>query len=145
MTRSAVSISWYLSSPAKPMKARLIRPAVTMAMAVPRKWNRYVGAFDPLANAGEEHQHQREADGAAGAEEQRFDEVVLVGDVEQRYAEHRAVGGDQRQVDAQHLMQHRAGLLDHHLGELDDGGDGDDEGQRAQVFQPERRSAGSGR
>jgi hypothetical protein len=56
-------------------------------------------------------------------------------DVEQRHAEHRAVGGDQRQVDAQHLVQHRAGLLDHQFGELHDGGDGDDEGQRAQVFE----------
>ena len=28
---------WYLSRPAKPMKARLIKPAVTMAMATPRK------------------------------------------------------------------------------------------------------------
>jgi hypothetical protein len=40
-----------------------------------------------------------------------------------------------RQIDAQHLMQYRAGLLDHQFGELDDGGDGDDEGQGAQVFQ----------
>jgi len=32
-------------------------------------------------------------------------------------------------------VQQRAGLLDCQLGELHDGGDGDDEGQGAQVFQ----------
>jgi hypothetical protein len=31
-----------------------------------------------------------------------------------------------------------AGLLDHHLGELDNGGNGDYERQRAQVLEPER-------
>jgi hypothetical protein len=60
-----------------------------------------------------------------------------VGDVEQRHAEHRAVGGDQRQVDAQHLVQQRAGLLDDQFGELHDRGDHDDEGQRAQVAEIE--------
>jgi hypothetical protein len=75
---------------------------------------------------------------AAGTEKQRLDKIMLVGDIQQRHAEHRAVGGDQRQVDAEHLVQQRAGLLDHHLGELHDGGDGDDERQRAQVLEPER-------
>jgi hypothetical protein len=131
---------WYLSRPAKPMKASAIRPAVTMAMAEPRKCTPDVGALDALADAGEEDQHQRETDGAAGAEEQRFDKVVAVGDVEQRHAEHGTIGGDQRQVDAQRLLQGRRGLGDDHFGQLDDGGDGDDEGQRAQVLQPEGQS-----
>jgi hypothetical protein len=64
------------------MKARLIRPAVTIAIAVPWKWG-HVGALDPLADAGKENQHQREADGTAGTEQQRLDEIMLVGDVQQ--------------------------------------------------------------
>jgi hypothetical protein len=59
--------------------------------------------------------------------------------VEQRHAEHGAVGGDQRQVDAEHLMQQRAGLLDHQLGQLHDGGDGDDEAERA-TDSPDRKA-----
>src|SRR5574343_2018436 len=71
---------------------------------------RDIGALDAFADAGEQDQYQREADRTAGAEEQRLDEVVAVGDVEQRHAEHGAVGGDQRQVDAQCLLQRRRGL-----------------------------------
>ncbi|MPM63973.1 hypothetical protein SDC9_110858 [bioreactor metagenome] len=100
--------------------------------------DRHVGAFDAFADAGEEDQYQREADGAAGTEEQRINEVVVVRNVEQRHAEHGAVGGDQRQVDAQRLLQRRRGLGDDHFGQLDDGRDGDDEGQRAQVLQAKR-------
>ena len=96
---------------------------------------RHVTGIEPLADAGEQDQHQREADRAAGTEEQRFDEVVLLLHVEQRNPQHRAVGGDQRQIDAQHLVQHRAGLVDEHLGKLDDPGDHHDERQRAQVEQ----------
>jgi hypothetical protein len=51
--------------------------------------------------------------------------------VEQRDAEHRAVGGDQRQVDAERLIEAGAGLLHHQLDELNDGGDDQDEGQDA--------------
>ena len=63
---------------------------------------------------------------------------MLVGDVQQRHTEDRAVGRDQRQVDAEHLMQYRARFLDDHLGHLHDRCDGDDEGQRAQILQAER-------
>jgi ABC-type Zn2+ transport system substrate-binding protein/surface adhesin len=52
---------WYLSRPAKPMKARAIKPAVTIAMADAAEINRHVGALNPLANAGEKNQYQREA------------------------------------------------------------------------------------
>jgi hypothetical protein len=59
--------------------------------------------------------------------------------VDQGQAEHRAVGRDQRQVDAECLVERRRHLVDHRFGELDDGGDDQDEGQDAQVAQAERR------
>ncbi len=95
----------------------------------------HVGAFHAFADAGEQDQGEGEADGAAETEEQGFDEVVLESYIEQRHAENRAVGGDQGQVDAQYLMQQRTGFLDDQLGQLNDGGDGDDERQGAQIFQ----------
>ncbi len=128
---------WYLSRPAKPMKARAIRPAVTMAMATPRK---YTGTSAPSMRSrmpANRISTSEKPNALPAAEEQRFNKVVAVGDIEQRHAEHGAVGGDQRQVDAERLLQGRRGLGDDHFGQLDDGRDGDDEGQRAQVFQPE--------
>jgi predicted amidohydrolase YtcJ len=49
--------------------------------------------------------------------------------VQQHNAEHRAVGGDQRQVDAQGGIQGGHGLLEEHLDELDQRGDDQDESQ----------------
>ena len=96
-------------------------------------WN--VGRFEALANAGKQNQRQRESDSAASAEQQRLKEVVAQADVQQRDAEHGAIGGDQRQVDAQYLMQQGTGLLDHQFRKLHDRGNRYDEGQGAQVFE----------
>jgi hypothetical protein len=63
--------------------------------------------------------------------------VLLLG-IEQGHTEYRAVGGDQRQEDAQYLVQHRAGLVHDRFGELHHHGDHQDEGDGAQVFQAER-------
>ena len=67
------------------------------------------------------------------AEKQRFHEIVFRLYVEQRDAQHRAVGGNQRQIDAQHLIQLAAGLLDDHFCELHDAGNHHDEGQRGEI------------
>ena len=50
--------------------------------------------------------------------------------VEQRHAEHRAVGGDQWQEDAQQAIQRRAGFTHDHFGKLHHHGDDQDKGQR---------------
>ncbi len=65
-------------------------------------------------------------------------EVIAEVDVKQRYAQHRTVGGDQRQEDAQQAVECRAGLAHHHLGELNDDGDHQNEGERAQIHQIQR-------
>src|SRR5574337_52286 len=96
-----------------------------------------VGALQALPDPGEEDQRQGEANGTAEAEQQGLHQVVAQPHVEQGNAQHRAVGGDEGQVNPQHLMQHRAGLLDHQFGELHDGCDHHDEGQGAQIAQVE--------
>jgi hypothetical protein len=125
----------YRINPAKPMNARLINPAVIMAMLTPWNGFGYVGSLQPLTHRGEQHQHQRETERTAQAIEQRFEKIVLLLHIQQGNAQHGAVGGDQGQVDAQHAEQHRRGLLDEHLGETDDAGDHHDEGQGAQIRQ----------
>ncbi len=49
------------TSPAKPMKASDIRPAVTRAMALPWKGSGTSATVHPLADGGEQGEHQREA------------------------------------------------------------------------------------
>jgi hypothetical protein len=124
------------------MKARLIRPAVIMAMLTPRKGSRDVRRLQAFAHGGEQDQHQGEAEAPPRPKSRDSTKAVLLLDIEQGHAQHRAVGGDQRQVDAQHAEQHRRGLLDEHLGEADDGGDHHDEGQGAQVGQVRAQQVG---
>ncbi|MCY1444215.1 hypothetical protein D9M71_606740 [compost metagenome] len=68
-----------------------------------------------------------------------LDEAVfgLVG-VDQGDAEDDAVGGDQRQEDAQHAIKQGAALLHQHLGELHHHGDHQDEADGAQELQVQR-------
>ena len=99
----------------------------------------HVGTINPFANGGEKNQHQRKADGIGGAEEQRFDKIVPVGNVQQRHAQHRAIGRNQRQINTQDAVEQRTGFLDHHFRQLDNRGDGDDERDRAQIAQVEGR------
>jgi hypothetical protein len=76
-TRSlSTSISALSTSPAKPMKASDISPAVTRAMAGPER-HRHIRHRDALAHRGEQGQHQGEADRGAEAVDPRFDEAVL--------------------------------------------------------------------
>ncbi len=94
-----------------------------------------VGHVHTLANGGEEHQHQGETHRGTETVQGRFHEVVLLLGIKQGHTQHRAVGGDQRQEDAQHLVEHRAGLVHHHFGELHHHGDHQDEGDGAHVLQ----------
>ena len=58
--------------------------------------------------------------------------VAFVG-LKERQPQDGAVGGDQRQEDAQRPKQRRAHLLDEHLHQLHRGGDDGDEGDQLQV------------
>src|SRR5487761_1954431 len=94
---------------------------------------RYVGSFQPFPDAGEQDEHHRKTDGSTHAEEQRLQEIVVLLEIEERYAEHSTIGRDKRKIDAQNLVQHGAHLSHHHFGELHDPGDDDDEGNRGQI------------
>ena len=74
-------------------------------------------------------QHQRESGRGAEAVQRRLQEAVVRLHVEQCHAEYRAVGCDQGQEDAQHLVEHGAGLVHDHLGELHDHGNDQDKTQ----------------
>jgi len=91
-----------------------------------------------LAQAGEQQQHQREAERRTKAVQQAVHEIEFLLHIQQRHTQHSAVGGDQRQVDAEHLIQARAGLADDHFGELHGTGDDQNERQDAQVFDAQR-------
>ncbi|SYL73577.1 Uncharacterised protein [Klebsiella pneumoniae] len=54
-------------------------------------------------------------------------------DVQQRDAEYRTVGGDQRQEDPEQPVERRAGFPHHHFGELHHHGDHQDKAQCAQI------------
>jgi len=92
-----------------------------------------------FAQAGKDQQHQREAKGGAKTIDQALEKTHLLLDGEQRQAEHRAVGGDQRQVDAERLIQRRRRFLDDHLDELHGRRDDQDEGENPQIAEIERR------
>ncbi|MNY68810.1 hypothetical protein D3C86_2066360 [compost metagenome] len=59
-------------------------------------------------------------------------------DVEQRHAENRAVGGNQRQENTEQAIQRRAGFAHHHFRKLHHKGNHQDKSQRAQIGQAER-------
>ena len=87
------------------------------------------GELQPFAQTGEEQQRQREADSGKESEHSRLQHRVVVVRIDGRRTEHRAVGGDERQVDAQRLIEHRAELLEHDLDQLHQRRDDEDEKQ----------------
>ncbi len=97
----------------------------------------HIRHIHPLANGREQGQHQGEADGGAETVQGRLDEGPLLLQVEQGNPEHRAVGGDEREKDAEDLIQHGTGLVHHGFGELDHGGDDQNEGDGAQILDPQ--------
>jgi hypothetical protein len=114
-------------------------PASISDSAVPCARSGTLDNVQAFAHAGHQHQGQGEAGTAAEAEGQRLHEVVFTRGLEQRDAEHRAIGGDQRQVDAQRAEQRRAVFLQHHLDQLHRRGDDHDVGDQAQELEVEGR------
>src|SRR5665811_857165 len=82
-----------------------------------KSW-RHIGQCNTFAHAGEQHQYQRETYRGTKATNQAYRKSTFFLHVEQREAEHSTVGGNQRQVNTQHLIQRRADFAYHHLGEL---------------------------
>ena len=92
-----------------------------------------------FAQAGEQQQHQCEAERGTEAVEQALRESVLFLHIEQRHAKHGAIRGDQRQVDAKHLIEAGAGLADDHFGELYGCGNHQNERENAQIGDSQRQ------
>ncbi|CAK0744928.1 hypothetical protein CCP4SC76_1570003 [Gammaproteobacteria bacterium] len=96
--------------------------------------DRHIGDRDPFPQGGKEYQDQRKSDRGAKTEQTRCHQAPGFMDIEQGRAQHRAVGGNQRQVNAEHLIQPRAGLANHHFGDLHHGGDQGDEDDGLQII-----------
>ena len=112
--------------PPKPMKAIDRMAASTSVIAVPLARS---GTSDrPYSFPHQRQQHQRRAIAAAGRdrEHRALHEVVVPRGLEHRHRQDRAVGGDQRQVDAEFAEQRGARLLDEHFGKLHGGRDDHD-------------------
>ena len=62
------------------------------------------GKLHALADAGEEQEGQGEAHGGGGAEDRAFHQTKVLLLAEDGRAQHGAVGGDQRQENAQRLV-----------------------------------------
>ena len=60
--------------------------------------------LERLADAAEQDQGQTEADAGSGAVNAGFDEVVAFIDVQDGDRQHRAVGGDERQINTERLI-----------------------------------------
>ena len=106
---------------------------------------RRVGGLDAGTHAAEQQHGDQEADARTGGADKRLGVgqaeaelghnggVVLHG--QNGDAQHAAVGRDQRQVDAQGLIQRRDVLFQRDLDQLDQNGDDEDEDDRLQVTQ----------
>ena len=70
--------------------------------------------------------------------ERRSRETVILLHVQQGHPEHGAVGRDQGQIHTENRVQQRARCTHDRLGELDDRGNHEDEGDGAQILQTER-------
>ena len=90
-----------------------------------------------LAHAGKHRQRHAEADGRGEGIDHGLQQVVILLDAEDGHAEHGAVRRDQRQEDAQRLIERRRHLLQHDLHHLHQRGDDQDEGDRLQILQAE--------
>ena len=88
---------------------------------------------EALADARQEHQGEQETRARGQGKYQGFEQPVFLALADDGDAEHRAVGGDQRQEDAQRLVQRGNGLFQEHLHELHQGGDDQDEGDGLEV------------
>ena len=74
--------------------------------------------IQPLADAGEEHQRQRETDRRSDREGDALQKVELLLDHQNGDAQYGAVGRDERQEDTQRLVERRRELLEDDLDHL---------------------------
>ena len=94
-----------------------------------------LAAFQTLAHAGHQHDRQGEAQRGEGAVEHAVEQVVAFGHVQRGHAQHRAVGGDEGQIDTQRRVDGRHGLFQEHFHELNQRRNHQNEGDGLHVFQ----------
>jgi hypothetical protein len=100
----------------------------------------HVAVLELLADPGEQHDGECPAGAAREAVHDALRERVGAFDHEQRAAEDRAVDGDERQEDAERVVQRRHVAIEEHLEDLHDrrhGADVGDQSQEAQVHAAE--------
>ena len=86
-----------------------------------------------LADGGDGHDGQEPADAAAEGEDRGLADVLVAALLHEERARHDgAVDGDERQEDAQRVVERGGEFLHHHLDHLHDGGDDGDEHDEAQ-------------
>src|SRR5574341_652858 len=92
-------------------------------------------AHEGEREAPRDHEHQRQREPGAGpeGEDDPLHQRVFPVGLEDRQGEDRAIGGDEREGDAQRAEGRRGELLDHHFDDLHEGGDDDDEGDESEV------------
>ena len=86
-----------------------------------------VQARELLADAGEDDEREREADGRREGEDDGLRQVVILLNNEDGDAKDGAVGRDQRQEDAEGLLERGGDFLEDDLHHLHQGGDDEDE------------------
>ncbi|MPM37273.1 hypothetical protein SDC9_83882 [bioreactor metagenome] len=86
-----------------------------------------VGKDVALTDAGKQHDRQQKAEASGNTVNHRLNEIKVALNVQQSHAQNGAVGGNQRQINAQCRIQGRHGLLQKHLDELHQGGNDENE------------------
>ena len=94
-----------------------------------------LGVLEAAAHTGEEHHGQQEAQAGAHGAHQALHKVVALVNVQDGHAQHRAVGGDQGQVDPQSHIQRRDELFEDQLQQLYQHRDDEDEGNGLEIGQ----------
>ena len=88
-----------------------------------------------LTHTGKDRQRQAEADGRREGIDHTLQQVEVFLNTKDSHTEHGAVGGNERQEDAQRLIQGGRDLLEYNLYHLHQGGNDEDEGYGLQVLQ----------
>ena len=96
-----------------------------------------VDQLELFAHAGKDGQGQSEANGCGEGIDDGLQQVEVLLDDQNGYTQHGAVGGDERQEDAQGLIERRRDLLEDDFDHLHQGGNDQDEGDGLQILQSE--------
>ena len=121
------------------MNASDMMPAVISAIAVPLKGHGISAASSRSRIDANMTSTSAKPAAAPKAEKYGLHKALGLLHVQQRDAKNCAVGGDQRNVDAEHLVQQWAQSAHHDLGELHAGCDHKYEANRPQVFEFKRQ------